>query len=112
MAFTPITITGTFTKPDGSAASGTVTAILSMPLENGTAQVTPTPIVGILDASGALKDDSGLAPFVLEANDDTGTTPAGSTYEFLIELDSAPVRAFSAVVPHATSPIDITTLEP
>jgi hypothetical protein len=112
MAFTLITITATFTRPDGQPAEGKVTATLSQQLRNGTTVLEPEPIVGVLNASGQLKDRTGELPFSLEANDDAGTLPAGSTYEFVPEIDSANLDPFTAVVPH-TAPagtIDITAL--
>ena len=111
MAFTLITITAAFTRPDGTPGQGTVTATLSEPMQNGSAVIEPTPIVGVLSQAGSLVNLSGLA-FVLEANDDTATTPAGSEYSFLIEVDSAPVSEFSAVVPHAAAAgtIDLSVL--
>lgn len=112
MAFTVITITASFDRPDGQPASGTVTATLSETIQNGTEVIDPTPIVGVLNSSGQLVNDSGLAPFTLVANDDPATTPAGSVYSFLVELDSAPVDDGSAVVPHTASAgtIDLSVL--
>jgi hypothetical protein len=114
MAFTQITLTATFTRPDGSAAQGKVTATLSQAIQNGTAILDPTPVVGILNAAGALQNSSGVRPFTLEANDDPATLPQGSTYAFVVELDSAPVREFEAIVPHTASAgtIDLSALEP
>jgi hypothetical protein len=76
--------------------------------------IDPTPVAGVLDVTGALKDASGLQPFTLVANDDSGTTPQGSEYSFVIVLDSAPVRQGSAVVPHTATlgTIDLDVLLP
>jgi hypothetical protein len=114
MAFTTITITGSFTRPDGQPAQGTVTATLSEQLENGTAIIEPTPIAGVLNAAGQLKDSSGLQPFTVVANDDPATTPQGSEYQFVLELDSAPVKEFSAVVSHSAvgGTVDLSALDP
>lgn len=103
MAFTLITITGgPFTRPDGQPASGRVTALLSARMVNGATPVEPTPIYGILNGAGMLKDSSGLSPWTVEANDDPGTSPSSPTahYEFTIELDGAPLDTFTAIVPH------------
>lgn len=99
MAFTQVTITETFTRADGSAAEGTVTATLSEPIQNGGAMIEPAPIVGTLNVQGQLVAQD-LAPFTLAAVDDTGTLPTGATYTFLVEVDSAPVREFTAVLSH------------
>lgn len=112
MAFTPITITASFERPDGQPAQGQVTATLSAQLRNGTEIVDPTPITGILNDAGHLKDTSGAGPLQLVANDDVDTTPAGSTYEFVVNTDAAPVDTFTAVVPHtaAAGTIDLEEL--
>lgn len=104
MPFTPITITGgPFTRADTDAAEGRLTAILSEQMANGASVVNPTPIYGILNSAGMLKDDSGVDALQLEANDDVGTTPSAPTasYAFVLELDGAMVHAFEAVVPSA-----------
>lgn len=115
MAFTLITITGgPFTRPDGQPAQGTVTATLSERIQNGADVVEPTPITGTLDASGMLQNDTGLQPFTVEANNDPGTVPQGSTYEFVIETDGAPIDPFVAVVPYSAGgqTIDLSALMP
>lgn len=113
MPFTLITITADDVAPDGQPANGSVTAILSGPMQNGTEVIPPAPIRGML-INGALFDDSGEQPFQLEANDDTATTPTGRWYEFTIELDGAPLLTGSAQVPHAApgATIDLSVLVP
>jgi hypothetical protein len=113
MALTTITITGTFTRPNGEPDQGTITATLSEVIQNGTTIIEPTPILGTLNTEGKLVNES-LLPFTLVANNDTATEPAGSTYNFLVQLDNAPVRSFSAVVPHTAveGKIDLSVLDP
>jgi hypothetical protein len=60
-------------------------------LVNGTEILDPTPIVGISNAAGELKHDSGVEPFTLATNDDTATSPVWSTSAFVIEGDNAPI---------------------
>jgi hypothetical protein len=116
--FTLITITGQFDGPDGQPAQGTVTAELSVGLTNGTEIVEIDPVEGCLDSNGRLvlnvESPSEDAPFVLAANDDVGTTPTGSHYRFLIDLDNAPVRSFFATVSRSAvgHTVDLTELEP
>jgi hypothetical protein len=110
MSLTPITITTTETRPNGEPAQGTITATLSEPITNGTTTIDPTPVLGELNEEGKLKAQSG-ASFTLVANDDTGTTPEGSEYTFLIEIDTAPVRSFKAIVPHTATEGKITLAE-
>lgn len=112
MSFTTITITGSFERPNGEPAQGSIVATLSETIQNGTEIVEPNPVMGVLNGEGKLVSES-LQPFTLAANDDTDTTPVGSTYTFLVELDTAPVRSFTATVPHAASEgkIDLSVLE-
>lgn len=106
---TTVIVTGTFERPDGTPAEGSVIATLTAPIKNGTTSVVPTPEVGIIQAGKLLAQS--LGAFSLIANDDVGTEPAGTEYVFVIELDGAPVREFFAVVPHTAGTVDITALE-
>lgn len=113
MALTVVTITGTFEVPSGGDPINVkLTAWLNKAFQNGTKVIEPEPIVGVANSSGQLVADDGESPFTLVANDDAASTPPGSFYSFLIEVDNAPVRSFNAVVGHATSPIDLTALAP
>ena len=113
MALTQITITGTFTRANGEAAQGTVTATLSQTIQNATTVIEPTPVVGQISPAGKLLNQANDA-FVLYANDDAATEPQGSTYAFLIETDNAPVREFTATIKHTATEgkVDISELEP
>lgn len=113
MSLTTITVTGAFTRPDGTPAQGSVTATLSAPLTNGTAEVEANPVVGSLNALGQLVASTGL-PFTLVANDDPATVPVGSHYTFLLDLDSQPLREFEAVISHSApgATVDLSTLAP
>lgn len=112
MPFTPVTIVGTITRPDGTSAEGEFTATLTEPMVNGTTIILPTPITGQLTSGGPV-NTSGL-PFILEANDDPATTPAGAAYEFTFELDNAPVDPFTAVITHSApgGQVNLATLIP
>lgn len=113
MTLTLITITGTLHEPSGGdPVSVKLTAMLNKAFQNGTTIVEPQPIVGVGDGTGHLVANDGESPFTVYANDDAASSPAGSYYDFLLEVDNAPVRQFSAVVGHATSPIDLTALAP
>lgn len=113
MAFTNITITATEERPDGTPAQGSVTVTLSERITNSGVSVDPTPITGTLNTSGQLVNSSGH-PFVVVANDDTGTTPAGSFYSFVVEFDNAPLDQFDAVVSHTAGggTVDLSALWP
>jgi hypothetical protein len=112
MSFTPITITGTFTRPDTTGAEGSVTLTLTETIRNGTETVEPNPVLALVQEGELLAEDG--QPLVVVANDDTGTSPVGSRYVFLVQVDNAPVSTWEAIVPH-TAPegkIDISELEP
>ena len=113
MAFTLITITSTNQTASEQAATGTITATLSQRIQNGVTIIDPTPITGQINASGQLVNTLGQA-FQLVANDDPSTLPQGSYYTFTVQLDSAPVRAFNAIVSHTASggTVDLSALEP
>lgn len=111
MAFTPITLTGTLDRPDGTAAQGTFTATLSGTMTNGATVVEPAPVSGILTSSGP-KTQAGQ-PFVLDAVDDTGTTPTDRFYTFEIQADVT-VGPFTAAISHTAvgGTVDLSTLIP
>lgn len=110
MAFTLITITGSFERPDGSAASGSVLFTLTRPIQNGSV-VIGAPVRGYL-LEGALKT-AAEGPLRLCANDDPATEPAGTSYLVELQIDSEAVRAFYIVVPHTAvgGTVDLTALE-
>lgn len=114
MAFTLITITADEIAPNGQPASGTVTALLSQRMQNGTATIDPQPVNGML-VEGALMNDSGEQAFQIAANNDTATTPASppASYQFVVMVDGAPIREFSAIVPYNAvgATIDLATLQ-
>jgi hypothetical protein len=76
MAFTLITVTGTYLLPTGEPASGSVSFTLTAPMRDASTDVTITPQeqVVALDGSGSISIN-------LYANDDDTTQPDGVTYE-------------------------------
>ena len=76
MAFTLITVTGTYLLPTGAPASGSVSFTLTAPMRDASTDVTITPQeqVVALNASGSISIN-------LYANDDDTTQPDGVTYE-------------------------------
>lgn len=110
MAFTLITVTGRFTREDGSPSQGTVTAQLTEYLRNGVFNVGRVPATGRLDDEGKLVNLADEA-FKLVATDDEGTEPTGVAYEWTLQIDDAPVRSFFAPLSHAVGTIDLSELE-
>lgn len=104
MAFTDVTVTGTYHTEAGAPASGTVTFTLSEPITNSGVTVAAVPVEATLDASGGLSQ-------VLPANDDTDTAPAGSTYVVIEDITGAPTRTYTIVVPSAATGGTVTLAE-
>ena len=106
MAFTAITVTGTFEAASGAAASGTLTFTLTEAMENGNVVVSPAPIVVALDSSGHFSTN-------LFANDDMGTVPAGVQYGVTEQIAGAEPRDYFITVPSGLGgTVDISTLMP
>jgi hypothetical protein len=105
MAFTPVTVTGSYESESGATAAGTVTFTLTQAMQNADQIVTPTPITVTLDGTGHFST-------VLLANDDTGTTPPGVCYGVTEQITGGQQRDYFIVVSHATSPVDLSTLMP
>lgn len=105
MAFTPITVVGTFEDASGKPATGRVTATPSHVFTNGEDAVTTKPIVGTIVG--------GKLSFKLMASNDPETIPVEAFYTFRLEtFTGGPPTIFKAVVPY-TAPgreIDWTTL--
>ena len=108
--FTPVTVTGTWTNPDATAASGKVYATLSEALTNDGTTTAALAVCGVLDETGALMDRDG-GPFELNATDDPGTTPEDAFYTFSVRIDGQDLLEFNAALPHASSPVALLTLQ-
>lgn len=105
MAFTLVTITGTYESQAGAAAAGTVTFTLTKPMQCGNVIINPAPITVTLDGSGHFST-------TLAANDDTGTVPQDAQYGVTELITGAEPRDYFITVAHATNPVDISTLMP
>jgi hypothetical protein len=100
---TPVILTASFRKADGTYAGGYLIATLSEPIVNGTEEVDTTPLRGQLNAEGELVNMRG-DPFILVANEDPGTEPVGTAYEITLQLDGEAVRSFWIKVPTPLPP--------
>ena len=76
MAFTLITVTGTYLLPTGHPASGSVSFTLTAPMRDASTDITITPQEQVVALS-----PSGSISINLYANDDDTTVPDGVTYE-------------------------------
>ena len=127
MALTLVTITGTFSNPDGSMPNGALMFQLVDSTGNpvgiqdsvGGTQVVPLVVAGIVH-SGVLLWNSpgggGYNPLKLYANDDPTTVPAGTYYlvtEQLAVATSAPqLGPWPFFVHHTNTTQDISTQRP
>ena len=96
MAFTTITVTGTYKKADGTTpASGNVTFLATNPMTDASNNqiVAPTLVTGILNGSGVFS-------VTLTATTDTTTQPSGTTYEVTENIDEAFQVKYNIAVPH------------
>ncbi|GAC1373745.1 MAG: hypothetical protein NVSMB4_00660 [Acidimicrobiales bacterium] len=107
MAFTAVTVTGTYQREDGTPASGTVTFTLTAPIRDNVTNVTriPVDIVATLNASGAISQ-------IVTANDDPTTLPTGTGYMVVERISGASNRLYTVIVPRAGGTVDISTLAP
>lgn len=105
MAFTMVTVTGTYETQAGAAAAGSVTFTLTKSIQNGNVIINPEPVTVTLDGSGHFST-------TLAANDDTGTVPVDTQYGVTELITGAEPRDYFVTLSHATSPVDISTLMP
>lgn len=105
MAFTKVTVVGTYESGPGHPAAGTITFTLTQPMENSNVIVPAEPVAATLDASGHFTVE-------LFANDDAETIPQGVQYGVTEQITGAQPRDYFIIVSHASSPVDISTLMP
>lgn len=96
MTFSTVTIAETYQAPGGGAAAGTVTFILSFPMSNAGVTIDTAPVSVTLDGTGAIS-------VVLEANDDAGTSPAGTSWTVIEQISGASRAEYTIVVPSASA---------
>jgi len=104
MAFTQVTLTGTYQDAAGNPLAGTVTFTLTTPIANADVIASVAPITVTLE--------NGSFSLVLAATDDPGTVPPGVPYGVTEALSNGQPRDYFISVSSATSPIDISTLMP
>jgi hypothetical protein len=106
-----ITVTGTWTRPDGSQppASGGVTFQLAHPITDpdGNVIVAAQTVSADLDANGSISVD-------LAATDEPGTSPKGNTYYVIESIEGQPRRTYSIIVPYdaTNSRVDLADVAP
>ena len=95
MAFTTITVTGTYLQADNSTpATGNVTFLASTTMTDSSNDqiVAPTFVTGTLNGAGTFSVS-------LTATDDSTTQPTGVTYEVTENIDGAGQNKYNIAVP-------------
>ena len=95
MAFTTITVTGTYLQADNSTpATGNVTFLASTTMTDSSNDqiVAPTFVTGTLNGAGTFSVS-------LTATDDSTTQPTGVTYEVTENIDGAGQKKYNIAVP-------------
>ncbi len=105
MAFTLVTLTGTFELQPGEPSSGELTFTLTQGMSNANIALPATPIKVQLD-------DSGHFSVQLAANDDPTTEPQGVLYGVTELVVGAQPRDYFIELSHTATPVDISTLIP
>jgi NADPH:quinone reductase-like Zn-dependent oxidoreductase len=105
MAITQVTVNGTLKGTGGAAAVGTVAFQLSQQITDGAGTVVSDDPVTVNLSTG------GTFSVVLYANDDSTTLPQGTTYKVTFDVNGT-VWYQTIVLPHATSPVDISSIVP
>ncbi|MCP4307697.1 MAG: hypothetical protein GY788_23050, partial [bacterium] len=107
MAFTVVTVTGTYTNADGDPAKGSVTFYPSALLANSSGdRMAPTARVKVE------LDDTGSLSIPLFATDDADTLPIGGTYTIVERISGADERIWRTAIPNASGTIDLADLAP
>lgn len=105
MAFTQITVTGTYRTADGAPAQGAVSFTPVVPMHNGNIVISAA-VAGQLNSSG-------VVTVSLAATTDPGTTPLGGTYEVAEFLTNQPARPrYNIIVAHNGGQINLATVAP
>jgi len=90
MAFTPITVTGTYLESgSGEPASGRISFLLTSPMRQPSTNTTISP-----SQVTATLDENGEFSVILYATNDSGTVPQGVTYEVTERLRGAALNKY------------------
>lgn len=95
MAFTQITVTGSYLDPTGQPETGWAVFQLSEQMTNDGVAATTEPVVAPLDGEGNLS-------IVLYATDDPDTLPTDAVYNVSLHL-SGGIQTFTTTVPAASA---------
>ena len=105
MALSSCQIVHQFNNADGTAASGSVSFLLTKRLTNSGTSIIPASVTVNLNGTGGLSAS-------LYSNVDAGTTPGDSEYMVTFRLLGGQQEEFAIVVPVGPGPVDLGSLLP
>lgn len=108
MSFTTVTVSGTYLRGPGQPASGTVSFQLSYPISDGVTDIgNGSPVIATLDQTGSFSVQ-------LFANDDTTTTPTGTSWHVTEQISGPKVvsRGYNVQLSKSDTTVNLATLAP
>jgi hypothetical protein len=102
-----VTVTGTYKDPAGMALAGWISLVPSATLTDTTDSLVIPPYPKQYFLTGGAFTTDPLVP-----TDNSNIAPSGWMYVVTLALQNLPVTTFSVLIPHAPSPVDISTLTP
>lgn len=103
-----VTVTGTYKKPDGTAASGFVTFTPAPQIVADTSNDT----LVVADTVSAVLDSTGSFSVQVASSTDTNLSPHGWTYTVHENIEGVAPRTYSVDISDATSPVNLFDLAP
>jgi hypothetical protein len=101
--FTYVTMVGQWRNPDGSPATGFVTASPQVPLVNGGVAIDGPVRVSFNPVT------NGAVSFSLAATTDIGTAPAGVDYDIFVYIGGMMAEKYTTAIPSTVGQLDITS---
>ena len=110
-SWTLVPVTATYTRRDGTPASGRVLFRSPQILVVDDEIIVPRTIVGVLDDTGALKNTAG-GTLQLPSTNDPDIAPTGWTYNVIEEIEGLVRQNWHIQVAHDSAGIDLATVAP
>ena len=103
---TTVVVTGRFLDPAGVPLTGTVTFTPSAEVTDATGRV----VIPAVTRSYPLSAQGTFTSGPLASTDNADLLPESWSYAVSVSLAKAPEFSFSAAIPHAPSPVDLSAL--
>ncbi len=105
MAFTPITVTGTYAREDGSVEAGSVSLTATAFMTNSSQIRVNAPQVAVLDGTGHFS-------MTVAATNDPGTQPTGVLYRVDESMVGVTLRTYYISLPYNGGAVDLGSVVP